>query len=73
MSTYIGFDTQQWHMLQADRQRRASWLISAYTVENTRFYNSLGFFTVKQFLVGENNPRWNDEPVQVNIVSTQLC
>lgn len=56
---------------QADRRCLPTYLISSNVKANTGFYNSLGFFTVKELLLGDDNPTWKEPPVVVAVVC--LC
>lgn len=56
-------------MLQADKQGRAIWLSNSNVKANTAFYNSLGFVTVHELSIGDENPTWDEPPVKVAIVS----
>ncbi len=56
-------------LCQADQQGRATWLASSNVAVNTVFYNSLGFVTVKQFMLGDDNPTWEETPFPIAIVS----
>ncbi|KAI0963335.1 hypothetical protein AcW1_000441 [Taiwanofungus camphoratus] len=47
---------------KADIESRAVWLHSS-NVDNTGFYESLGFSVIDEFTVGENNPTWQEPPV----------
>ena len=46
-----------------------TYLISSNVKANTGFYNSVGFFTVKEVLLGDDNPAWKEPPVVFAIVS----
>jgi hypothetical protein len=50
---------------------QTTWLQSS-NIANTEFYNSHGFFTIAEVVVGENNPTWDGEPVVVSIVRPRL-
>ncbi|KZT73054.1 hypothetical protein DAEQUDRAFT_722157 [Daedalea quercina L-15889] len=52
---------------KADDLGLASWLVSS-NINNTAFYESCGFVTVRQFAVGEDNPTWTKPPVVVSIM-----
>ncbi|KAI0346794.1 hypothetical protein BDW22DRAFT_461668 [Trametopsis cervina] len=52
----------------ADANRRGTWLGSS-NVANTGFYESFGFRTVAEFVVGESDPTWTDPPVLVKVMS----
>lgn len=54
---------------QADRQGRASWLLSSNPKDNRALYNSLGFWTVAEYLLGEDDTEWKEKPVKMDIVS----
>lgn len=47
---------------QADAMGRATWLHSSNTKANTGFYRSLGFVTVAESVIGDDNPNWKGEP-----------
>ncbi|KAF7798887.1 hypothetical protein EIP86_010115 [Pleurotus ostreatoroseus] len=49
---------------QADAEERATWLISSNAL-NEGFYNSLGFETAKEIVLGDDNPTWNEPPVVI--------
>lgn len=57
-------------LLQADTQGRASWLVSS-NISNEPFYNSLGFSTRANVILGDDNPTWHKPPVVVKIVCPQ--
>ncbi len=40
--------------------------------DNTGYYNYLGFITVKEFTLGEENPTWKEPPVIIAIVSQNI-
>jgi hypothetical protein len=44
------------------------WLISS-NANNNAWYHSLGFDVAEQWLLGENNPRWQHKPVVLTLVS----
>lgn len=54
-------------IVQADSIGCASWLLSS-NVANTRFYESWGYVTVKEIMIGENNATWKKPPFPVLIV-----
>ncbi|KAI0346776.1 hypothetical protein BDW22DRAFT_1321295, partial [Trametopsis cervina] len=54
---------------QADRRGRATYLFSSNHEANVPFYNSLGFYAVTTYQVGDTNPTWNERPVVVGVVS----
>ncbi|PSR74968.1 hypothetical protein PHLCEN_2v9382 [Hermanssonia centrifuga] len=56
----------------ADQQGRATWLASSNVAVNTDFYNSLGFVTVKQFMLGDDNPMWKEAPFPIAVVKVFL-
>lgn len=39
---------------------------------NTPFYNSLGYYTVANIVVGDDNPAWKKSPVTVALVKSLL-
>lgn len=39
-------------------------------IVNEPFYNSHGFKAVSDVIVGDDNPAWNKDPVDVQVVST---
>ncbi|OCH92167.1 hypothetical protein OBBRIDRAFT_727398, partial [Obba rivulosa] len=51
----------------ADTQGRSTWLTSS-NIDNTGFYESLGFEAISEFPVGENDPTWDKLPVIVRLV-----
>ncbi|KAF9057978.1 hypothetical protein BJ165DRAFT_1521310 [Panaeolus papilionaceus] len=53
--------------LMTDVLRQKSWLTSS-NVKNTGFYNSHGFITVKEIILGDDNPNWEGPPVVVNLM-----
>lgn len=52
---------------RADKERRSSYLISSNTA-NTEFYNSHGFFTLAETVVGDNNPSWKGAPIPMPLM-----
>ncbi|KAF7798331.1 hypothetical protein EIP86_009552 [Pleurotus ostreatoroseus] len=52
---------------QADRERRGTWLVSSNTA-NEGFYNSVGFVTRGEIVVGEGNKTWGRPPVVMHLV-----
>lgn len=52
---------------QADAHGCASWLMSS-NVNNTGFYNSLGFVTEADILMGDDDPDWDTKPVVIKLV-----
>lgn len=58
--------------LQADAISQGIYLISSNVV-NTTFYNSYGFLSVAQFTLGEDNPTWQEKPVEIHLVSPSTC
>ena len=52
---------------QADKEKRSSWLISSNPA-NEGFYNTLGFKTEKEILLGDDNPTWTGPPIVVALV-----
>lgn len=54
--------------LQADRRSLRLYLFSSNMKANSTFYQNLGFRSVHRFTVGEDNPAWNDPPVEVEFV-----
>ncbi|CAL1701148.1 unnamed protein product [Somion occarium] len=54
--------------IKADLEARATWLVSSNVKDNTGFYNSLGFFTVGEFTLGDDNPTWHEAPFPVAIM-----
>ena len=57
---------------QVDERGLACYLLSSDVEANTAFYNRVGYRTVKTFYLGDNNPSWNEAPVPVALVSTDL-
>jgi len=51
----------------ADAAGRPIHLLSS-NINNTTFYNSVGFVTVATFALGESNPKWNKPPVIVSVM-----
>lgn len=51
----------------ADAASRPIYLISS-NVNNTKFYNSVGFITIATFTLGEDNPTWDKPPVVVSVM-----
>ncbi|KAI0953478.1 hypothetical protein AcW1_007684 [Taiwanofungus camphoratus] len=52
---------------QADVQQCSTWLTSS-NVANTKFYESCGFLTVAEILLGDNNPMWGKPPIVVPVM-----
>ncbi|KAI0811106.1 acyl-CoA N-acyltransferase [Irpex lacteus] len=52
---------------QADAHGCASWLMSS-NVNNTGFYNSLGFVTEADILMGDDDPDWHTKPVVIKLM-----
>ncbi|TCD69848.1 hypothetical protein EIP91_005925 [Steccherinum ochraceum] len=52
---------------EADARGLPSYVISSNVDGNTRFYNSNGYFTVKEIIVGDTDPTWEKEPVKIAI------
>jgi hypothetical protein len=46
----------------------ACWLGSS-NIANEPFYNSHGFYTVGEAIIGNDDPNWHEAPVIVQIVS----
>ncbi|KAH8106043.1 hypothetical protein BXZ70DRAFT_412533 [Cristinia sonorae] len=53
---------------EADSRRLKTYLVSSNRDANTEFYNRLGFFAVKKFVLGEQNPTWREAPVVIEIM-----
>jgi len=53
---------------KADIENRPTWLTSSDVATNTGFYNNLGFPTVAEVTLGDDNPTWKEPPVQVAIM-----
>ncbi|KAF9461714.1 hypothetical protein BDZ94DRAFT_1263159 [Collybia nuda] len=51
----------------ADILSETTWLQSS-NIDNTGFYNSHGYFTVAEIILGENNPTWHGKPVVVSVM-----
>ncbi|KAI0346912.1 hypothetical protein BDW22DRAFT_470807 [Trametopsis cervina] len=51
----------------ADTGCRDIWLLSS-NIKNTGFYNSLGFFTHGEIILGEDDPSWTRPPVIINLM-----
>jgi len=52
---------------EADAESRATMLVSS-NIANTAFYESLGFRTIKEVVVGDDNPTWTEPPVILGIM-----
>ncbi|KAH9838324.1 uncharacterized protein C8Q71DRAFT_722536 [Rhodofomes roseus] len=52
--------------IHADELGMNAWLTTS-NVRNKAFYEHFGFVTVREYLVGEDNPRWPRPPVVVRI------
>ncbi|KAI0796889.1 hypothetical protein C8Q75DRAFT_215845 [Abortiporus biennis] len=65
-----GYGTQLAKVVSAvaDAQGRECFLLSSNVKVNTVFYNNLGYETVDIFLLGEDNPKWDKEPVPVALM-----
>jgi len=46
----------------ADLQNRSTYLLSS-NIQNTTFYNSCGFTTIANVVLGSSNPSWKAPPV----------
>jgi hypothetical protein len=57
--------------LKADVVGRACWLVSS-NISNEGFYNSHGFKSVGEVVLGADNPDWHEGPVRVQVVSDLL-
>lgn len=55
----------------ADAEGRSTYLFSSNPI-NTEFYNSHGFFTLAELLVGEDEPTWKKPPVPIALVSIPM-
>jgi hypothetical protein len=53
---------------QADITGQACWLNSS-NIENKEFYESHGFQTVAEIVIGNDNPTWHHPPIIAEIVS----
>lgn len=51
----------------ADAASRPIYLDSS-NINNTKFYNSVGFATVATFTIGDDNPTWNKPPIVLSIM-----
>ncbi|KAI5115698.1 hypothetical protein M0805_002562 [Coniferiporia weirii] len=51
----------------ADAEGRSTYLFSS-NLANTEFYNSLGFFTLAEVVVGDDNPSWTRPPVRIPLM-----
>jgi len=51
---------------RADALALRTWVITAH--QTTSFYQQFGFVIVKEFPVGEDNPRWNEPPCVVSLM-----
>ncbi|KAI0811107.1 hypothetical protein BC629DRAFT_1030619 [Irpex lacteus] len=56
---------------QADAHGQSSWLMSS-NINNTGFYNSLGFMAAADVLLGDNDPDWNAPPVVIKIMIREV-
>lgn len=56
--------------MQADKEKRPVWLISSNVV-NTGFYESFGFVSKEDVVLGGENPTWTEPPVIVRVVRLQ--
>lgn len=57
----------------ADRNRRASWLVSSNIGDNSAFYESLGFRTLGYIVLGDDNPAWTEEPLQLGLMVREFA
>ncbi|GJE93637.1 GNAT family N-acetyltransferase [Phanerochaete sordida] len=55
-------------MDQADEEGRGIWLVNSNIVDNTPFYESLGFKTVNYIVLGDDNPAWTGDPVKLALM-----
>jgi len=53
---------------KADIENHPAWLVSSNVEVNTGFYNNLGFYTVAEFVVGDDNPTWEGPPVMIAVM-----
>ncbi|KAF9051762.1 hypothetical protein BJ165DRAFT_1451166 [Panaeolus papilionaceus] len=51
----------------ADGLGQKAWLSSS-NKDNTKFYNAHGFKTVKEVVVGDDNPTWNKPPIVLSLM-----
>ncbi|PPR00371.1 hypothetical protein CVT24_004405 [Panaeolus cyanescens] len=51
----------------ADGLGQTAWLSSS-NKENTKFYNAHGFKTVKEVVVGDDNPTWKEPPIILSLM-----
>ncbi|EPT01389.1 hypothetical protein FOMPIDRAFT_1120465 [Fomitopsis schrenkii] len=56
---------------KADALGLTTWLASS-NINNTAFYESCGFKTVREFSVGDDDPTWAKPPVILKIVRPPL-
>ncbi|THH30901.1 hypothetical protein EUX98_g3295 [Antrodiella citrinella] len=56
---------------EADARGAASYLGSSNVETNTPFYNSVGFYTVKEFVVGDD-PTWKKPPVVIAVMVREV-
>lgn len=57
---------------QADVRGLPLYLVSSNVAANTAFYNHVGYLTVKEIYVGDNDPSWKNPPIPVALVSGPL-
>jgi len=53
---------------RADELSMPMYLMSSNVDANTKFYNSLGFVTAAEIIVGDNNPTWGKPPVVIALM-----
>jgi hypothetical protein len=54
-------------VVKADAHGRASWLLSS-NINNTGFYNSFGYITQAEIILGDDDPDWTEPPFVVTLV-----
>jgi len=57
---------------RAEHLSRAAYLVSS-NAKNTGFYNSVGFFTVGEIVLGDSNPEWEEPPVVMSVMVRELA
>jgi len=53
---------------EADARGLASFVVSSNVEVNTPFYNDVGFYTVKEVVLGEHDSSWTKPPVSIAIM-----
>ncbi|TCD69846.1 hypothetical protein EIP91_005923 [Steccherinum ochraceum] len=57
---------------EADERKLASYVVSSNVKGNTPFYNYLGYYTVAEILLGEDDPSWKEPPVPIALMVREL-